>query len=181
MPWPRIAGMTYSPISGMKTRMLPVIRPGQTIGSVICRKVAQRSGAEVLGRLEQRPVEPLERDVQREHHQRQVVVDDADEDRGRRAQDLDVLRRSGRSRNPATPRGPRIISQAIVRIRKLVQNGMTSRMMSRPLRRAAARRDEVRERERDEQAQRRCPPTRQDRLVTNGSGRFEDDRRSCRA
>ena len=58
------------------------------------------------------------------------------------------------SRNPARPRGPRITSHEIVRMRKLVQNGMTSRMMNRPLRLAAARGDEVRERERDEQAQR---------------------------
>ena len=34
--------MTYSPIIGMNTRMLPVTRPGSAIGSVTCRKVAQR-------------------------------------------------------------------------------------------------------------------------------------------
>ena len=34
--------MTYSPIIGMKTRMLPVMRPGRAIGRVTWRKVAQR-------------------------------------------------------------------------------------------------------------------------------------------
>ena len=34
--------MTYSPIIGMNTRMLPVTRPGSATGNVICRKVAQR-------------------------------------------------------------------------------------------------------------------------------------------
>ena len=69
--------MTYSPIIGMNTRMLPVTTPGRAIGKVIWRKVAQRPGAEVLGRLDERPVHPLEGHVQREDHQRQVAVDQA--------------------------------------------------------------------------------------------------------
>ena len=34
--------MTYSPIIGMNTRMLPVMTPGRVMGRVICRNVAQR-------------------------------------------------------------------------------------------------------------------------------------------
>ena len=34
--------MTYSPIIGMNTRMLPVTSPGRAIGRVTWRKVAQR-------------------------------------------------------------------------------------------------------------------------------------------
>ena len=34
--------MTYSPIIGMNTRMLPVTSPGRAIGRVIWRNVAQR-------------------------------------------------------------------------------------------------------------------------------------------
>ena len=34
--------MTYSPIIGMNTRMLPVMSPGRMIGRVIWRNVAQR-------------------------------------------------------------------------------------------------------------------------------------------
>ena len=32
----------YSPMSGMKTRMLPVMSPGSAVGRVIWRNVAQR-------------------------------------------------------------------------------------------------------------------------------------------
>ena len=41
-PSPSSWGMTYSPIIGMKTRMLPVTSPGSVIGRVTWRKVDQR-------------------------------------------------------------------------------------------------------------------------------------------
>ena len=47
---------------------------------------------------EQRRIDPLERDEQRQDHQRQVAVDDADRDRRRRIQDL---RRVARQMQPA--------------------------------------------------------------------------------
>ena len=82
--------MTYSPMSGMNTRMLPVMTPGQGDRQRDLAEGRPAAGAEVLGRLEQGPIEPFEGDVEREDHQRQVVVDDPDEHRGGRAQDLDV-------------------------------------------------------------------------------------------
>ena len=93
--------MTYSPIIGMKTRMLPVIRPGRAIGSVTWRNVAQRPAPEILRRLDERAVHPLERHVEREHHQRQVAVDEAEQDRD------SASRGSGsRCRRSASPMKP---------------------------------------------------------------------------
>ena len=86
---PRICGMTYSPIIGMNTRMLPVTRPGSAIGSVTCRKRRPAAGPEVLGGLDQRAVHPLERHVEREDHQRQVAVDEPDEHGGLGAEDAE--------------------------------------------------------------------------------------------
>ena len=61
-------------------------------------------GAEVGGRVVDRRVDALERDVDRQDHQRQVGVDDPDRDRRRRVEDADVAvgeagasRRAGRS------------------------------------------------------------------------------------
>ena len=45
------------------------------------RKAAQRPAAEIGRRLEQRRIELLERGVERQHHERQVGIDDADIDR----------------------------------------------------------------------------------------------------
>ena len=73
--------MTNSPVTGMKTRKQPAMTPGSESGKVICQKAADRRAAEVGGGLEQRMVEPLERRVERQHHERQVRIDDADIDR----------------------------------------------------------------------------------------------------
>ena len=56
--------------------------------------------AEIGGGAVDRVVDALERDVDRQHHQRQVRVDDADRDRGGRVQD-EGGRSSGRSRRRA--------------------------------------------------------------------------------
>ena len=105
--------MTYSPIIGMKTRMLPVTSPGQSDRQGDLAEGRPAAGAEVLGGLGQRPVHPLQRHVEREDHQRQVPVDEADHHRRRRPEDLDLVGAGQRledARQPAS--GPRIRSQA---------------------------------------------------------------------
>ena len=47
--------------------------------------------AEVVRRVEQRRVDPLQRDVQRQDHQRQVAVDDADRHAERREQQVQAV------------------------------------------------------------------------------------------
>ena len=74
------------------------------------------------------------------------------------------------SRNPTAPRGPRITSHEIVRMRKLVQNGMTSRMMNRPLRLPA--RDAMKYARGNATSRHSAvPDSARNRLVTNGCGR----------
>ena len=69
--------MRYSPMIGMKTRTIPDRTPGGVQRQGHLAEGRQRAGAKVLGRLQQPLVEPLEADVERQDHQRQVVVDDA--------------------------------------------------------------------------------------------------------
>ena len=85
--------MTYSPIIGMKTRMLPVTSPGRAIGRVIWRKVAQRPAPRSLDASIERPVHAFEGHVEREDHERQVAVDEAEQDRRRRPEDLEGVAR----------------------------------------------------------------------------------------
>ena len=55
----------YSPIDGMKTNRNAATMPGAAIGSVILRKRREPARAEVGRRLEQPPVDVLERDEDR--------------------------------------------------------------------------------------------------------------------
>ena len=82
--------MRYSPITGMNTSRQPLMIPGAESGNVIWRNVAHGARPEVAGRLEERPVEPLQADEDRQGHERQVVVDDAQEDGERRVQQLHI-------------------------------------------------------------------------------------------
>ena len=169
--------MTYSPISGMNTRMLPVIRPGRGDRQRDLAERRQAAGTEVLGCLDQRAIHPFQRHVDREHHQRQVAVDDAEEDRAWRAEDPEAVgRRSTSPMNPAMPSGPRIVSQAYVRIRKLVQNGTIEQDDEQRLAAPAACRDEVGDRQGRPAGKGPCPDSASTRLVTNGEMRLRIER-----
>ncbi len=63
--------------------------PGRASGQGHPRERAPPAGAEVLARLPQGLAHPVEGDEEREDHQRQVVVDDADEHRGARVEDVE--------------------------------------------------------------------------------------------
>ena len=120
--------MMYSPVSGMNTSSEPARIPGSASGSVIRRNARHGGVAEILRCVDERPVDPLERRVERQHHQREIVVGDADVDRLRREEKLVALHEAGEpSARKTGNSGSRMISQAYARMRKLVQNGtMTS-------------------------------------------------------
>ncbi len=69
---------------------MPDRMPGAASGRTIWRRVAMGPAPEVPGRLQERPIEPLQADVDGQDHERQVVVDDAQRDREGRVQELDV-------------------------------------------------------------------------------------------
>jgi hypothetical protein len=71
--------MTNSPTAGMNTSSEPAMTPAAESGKVICQKLARRR-AEVGGRFEQAAVHPLERSVDGQDHERQVGIDQADDD-----------------------------------------------------------------------------------------------------
>ena len=76
---PSRSGMTNSPTAGMKTRKQPAMTPGSDSGKVIFQKALDRRAAEILRRLEQRLVHLLQRRIERQDHERQVGIDDADD------------------------------------------------------------------------------------------------------
>ena len=78
---PSRSGMTNSPTAGMKTSRQPATTPGSDSGKVIFQNALSRRAAEVLGGLEQRVVHLLQRGIERQHHERQIGIDDADKDR----------------------------------------------------------------------------------------------------
>ena len=84
---PSRSGITNSPTAGMKTSRQPATMPGSDSGRVTVRKAGERPGAEIGRRLEQAPVELLQRGVERQHHERQVGIDDAEMDRPFGAED----------------------------------------------------------------------------------------------
>ena len=73
--------MTNSPTAGMKTSMQPAMTPGSDSGKVIFQKALIGGQPRSCGRLDQRMVHLLQRRIERQHHERQVGIDDADEDR----------------------------------------------------------------------------------------------------
>src|SRR5215469_2380768 len=91
LPPPRSWGIRYSPISRMKTSMQPVMTPGAESGSVTWRKVAKGAAPQILGGLEQALVELLQADEDRKDHQRQIAVDDADQNRQGRVDQPHIL------------------------------------------------------------------------------------------
>ena len=78
---PSRSGMTNSPTAGMKTSRQPAMTPGSDSGKVIFQKARGRRAAEILGGLDQRIVHLLQRRIERQHHEGQIGIDDADEDR----------------------------------------------------------------------------------------------------
>ena len=81
--------------------------PGSDSGTVIGPERFRRPRAEVLRRLDQRRVEPLERGVERQHHEGQIGVDDADIDRRRGVEDRQRLRDEPEADEQAGSAAPR--------------------------------------------------------------------------
>ena len=65
----------------MKTRMMPETMPGMVSGTVTLKKVVDLRGAEIEARLEEGAVEPLDRRIERQHHERHVDIDEAEDHR----------------------------------------------------------------------------------------------------
>ena len=74
---PSSSALMKSPAAGMKVSSVPATTPGIDSGSVTRRKTSRRRAVEVVARLEQAVVDPLERGVERQDHERQEVVGDA--------------------------------------------------------------------------------------------------------
>src|SRR3954463_1861344 len=102
LPPPRISGITYSPSAGTPTMIAPATTPGPAPEVPPAPppgpgerqppppELAPGRRPEVGGRVVDGRVDPLERDVDRQHPQRQVRVDDADPDRGGRVEPAQV-------------------------------------------------------------------------------------------
>ena len=56
--------------------MMPEMMPGSASGTTIKNKRAEMTGAKIEARLDQRLVEPVERGIERQHHERQVDIDE---------------------------------------------------------------------------------------------------------
>ena len=116
----------------------------------------QASRAEVLRRLDERPIHPLEGHVEREDHERQVAVDDADQDRHRRPEDAECRVPDGipdhaRQAVRSEDREPRVRADQEARPERDDEQDDEQRL-------AATRpgRDEIGERQADEQAEDRA-------------------------
>ena len=103
--------------------------PRQASGNVTWKNVRTRLAPRSLLGFPQRRVEPVECDEQREDHQRQVVVDDAELHREAGVEQPEVGVAQADVLEPVReePLGDSTIRHAIVRIRKFVQNGMMTR------------------------------------------------------
>ena len=117
-----------------------------------------RAGVQVAARLDVAQVEPLERGVDRQAHERDEVVGEAEDDGDRRAGDVGVLRHDvSACRNETTgPSSLRICFQARVRSRNEMKNGaITIVERERLPERVAAQldADEVRERIAEQQGE----------------------------
>ena len=77
---PSRSGMTNSPIAGMKTSREPAMMPGSASGTVIVANARRAAGAEIARGFEKRRIAPLQRIVDRQDHERQIGVDDAEHD-----------------------------------------------------------------------------------------------------
>ena len=89
---PSRSGMTNSPTIGMKHSSAPAATPGSDSGSVTVQNAFQRRAAEIGRGFEQGRIDLLQRRVERQHHERQVRIDEADIDRrvGREPRDRRV-------------------------------------------------------------------------------------------
>ena len=102
---PRRSEIRKVPSAGMKVRMTPETMPGSARGTDREQR-PPLAGAEVEARLEVGAVEPLQRRVERQHHEGQVDVDQADHHGGvvvehKRLEGAGSGR--GRSAEPAAP------------------------------------------------------------------------------
>ena len=99
--------MTNSPMIGMKQSSAPATMPGSDSGTVTCENVRQGGAAEIGRGFEQRLVHLLQRRVERQHHEREIRIDDADIDR--------VVGREPRDRRvDDAQRDQRLIEQPVV-------------------------------------------------------------------
>ena len=80
LPPPRTVGMTYSPSAGIQTIVQPAMSPGSDCGKITRRNVANGVAPRCSCRFQHGGVDAVEREKDREHHQWQVAVDDADAD-----------------------------------------------------------------------------------------------------
>ena len=79
---PSRSGMTNSPAIGMKQSSAPAATPGQRQRQRHQPERLPARTAEIGRRFQQRLVHLLQRGVERQHHERQIGIDDADIDRG---------------------------------------------------------------------------------------------------
>ena len=105
-PPPSRSGVTKLPIERTKTNTAPTATPGMVSGRVTWRKVAQGRAPRSAEASRRRGVEAAHRGVDREHHERHVVVDQPGDHR-----ELVVEQRQGLA-GPAQPR-QRPVDQAL--------------------------------------------------------------------
>ena len=76
---PSRSGMTNSPTAGMKTSRQPAMTPGSDSGKVIFQKALIGGQPRSAAASSSVVIDLLERRVERQHHERQVGIDDADD------------------------------------------------------------------------------------------------------
>ncbi len=78
----RRSGITNSPTIGMKQSSAPAPTPGNDSGNVTSQNALPRRRAEIACGFQQRGIHPGERRIERQDHERQIGIDDADIHRG---------------------------------------------------------------------------------------------------
>ena len=94
---PSSSGVTKSPTAGMNTRSTPAMRPGRDGGQDHPPERRRLAVAEVVARLHERLVHALDRRVQRQDHERQEAVGEAEDHREVRVEELVVVAEAERS------------------------------------------------------------------------------------
>ncbi len=72
------SGITNSPTIGMKQSSTPAPTPGSDSGNVTSQNTCARRGAEIGGGLLQRRLHLRQRRIERQDHERQIGIDDAE-------------------------------------------------------------------------------------------------------
>ena len=156
----------------MNVRIVPAKTPGRESGNVTRRNAPQPLAYRSFGRLDELRVDLLERDVERQHHERQEVVGDAGDDGDRRVEQPEL----GRHEVQLLERpedGSRVVEQDLPADRpdqEAREERRDDQEQQEALVAAAAEGDRVGDREADQERQQRRDPAVDQRVAPAASG-----------